>query len=396
MSIKPTINYPVSLDTATTYNGTDKVAVVEHAEMHTGLEQAVVALETKVGVDSSAVTTTHDFKLSGIPAADKSASLTGTETLTGKTLTTPIISSIKPSGGNTQTVPDATSTLSDISSAQTMTNKTLTSPVLDGSLSGTAFKDEDNMVSNSATSVASQQSIKAYVDNAVSSGVPDTFGGIVVNSSSVSYTDEFFRVNTQSGTTFRIASPTTEGFMNNIDTDSTTWTDADVVGSSIILGGNMYTFLEDTNTAPDTYRIYRYDLTDITAAGTLMTFSGVTVLDQTDDTMRMTSDGTNFYIDFEAGNSANSYEIAKYTLSGTVLTYDSTITLSDAIAFNQGFVVDISGNIYTMTSGTLKKYNSSGTLQYTSTATAFDGLLNFSNSIYGIESGTNMYMKAFL
>ena len=44
--------------------------------------------------------------------------------------------------------------------SQTLTNKTLTSPVLNGSLSGTAFLDEDNFSSNSATAVASQQSIK--------------------------------------------------------------------------------------------------------------------------------------------------------------------------------------------------------------------------------------------
>ena len=54
----------------------------------------------------------------------------------------------------------------------TMTNKaltspTLTSPVLNGTLSGTAFKDEDDMASDSATAVASQQSIKAYVDSQV-------------------------------------------------------------------------------------------------------------------------------------------------------------------------------------------------------------------------------------
>ena len=46
----------------------------------------------------------------------------------------------------------------------TMASKTLTSPVLNGTLSGTAFLDEDNMASNSAIAAASQQSIKAYVD----------------------------------------------------------------------------------------------------------------------------------------------------------------------------------------------------------------------------------------
>ena len=50
------------------------------------------------------------------------------------------------------------------SATQTMSNKTLTSPVLNGTISGTGFKDEDGMDSNSATALASQQSIKAYVD----------------------------------------------------------------------------------------------------------------------------------------------------------------------------------------------------------------------------------------
>ena len=51
----------------------------------------------------------------------------------------------------------------------TLTNKTLTtpqltSPVLNTGVSGSAVADEDNMSSNSATKLATQQSIKAYVD----------------------------------------------------------------------------------------------------------------------------------------------------------------------------------------------------------------------------------------
>ena len=45
----------------------------------------------------------------------------------------------------------------------TFTNKTHTNPVLNGTLSGSGFLDEDNFASNSATAVASQQSIAAYV-----------------------------------------------------------------------------------------------------------------------------------------------------------------------------------------------------------------------------------------
>ena len=49
-------------------------------------------------------------------------------------------------------------------STKTLTNKTLTSAVLNGTISGTSIKDEDNMASDSATHIATQQSIKAYVD----------------------------------------------------------------------------------------------------------------------------------------------------------------------------------------------------------------------------------------
>jgi hypothetical protein len=58
-------------------------------------------------------------------------------------------------------------TVATLTGSQTLTNKTLTSPVLNTAISGTAFLDEDNMASNSDTKVASQQSIKAYVDSQV-------------------------------------------------------------------------------------------------------------------------------------------------------------------------------------------------------------------------------------
>ena len=53
---------------------------------------------------------------------------------------------------------------------KTLTNKTLTSPVLNGSVSGSAILDEDDFASNSATKLATQQSIKAYIDGEIVSG----------------------------------------------------------------------------------------------------------------------------------------------------------------------------------------------------------------------------------
>jgi len=63
-----------------------------------------------------------------------------------------------------------TSVTVDKTTAQTLSSKTLTSPVLNGTLSGTAFLDEDTFSSDSAIAVASQQSIKAYIATQVSEG----------------------------------------------------------------------------------------------------------------------------------------------------------------------------------------------------------------------------------
>ena len=57
-----------------------------------------------------------------------------------------------------------TSAIALLTASQTLTNKTLTSPVLNTAISGSAFLDEDDMSSDSATKVASQQSIKAFVE----------------------------------------------------------------------------------------------------------------------------------------------------------------------------------------------------------------------------------------
>jgi len=48
---------------------------------------------------------------------------------------------------------------------QTLDNKTLNTPIIDGTISGTAIKDEDDMISDSAAHLATQQSIKKYVDD---------------------------------------------------------------------------------------------------------------------------------------------------------------------------------------------------------------------------------------
>ena len=74
-----------------------------------------------------------------------------------------------PTADRTITLPNLTGTVSLLDATETLTNKTLTAPtltsaVLNTAVSGSAILDEDNMASDSATQLATQQSIKAFVE----------------------------------------------------------------------------------------------------------------------------------------------------------------------------------------------------------------------------------------
>ena len=68
------------------------------------------------------------------------------------------------SGNITLTLPATTDTLVGRTTTDTLTNKTLTNAILNTGVSGTAILDEDDLSSDSNTQLATQQSIKAYVD----------------------------------------------------------------------------------------------------------------------------------------------------------------------------------------------------------------------------------------
>jgi len=78
--------FPTSKQTFTNPTGTDNLDSPDHAVLHSNKNDTIEALEDKVGIDGSAVTTSHDYKLSGVAGSDKSASLIGSEALTNKTI----------------------------------------------------------------------------------------------------------------------------------------------------------------------------------------------------------------------------------------------------------------------------------------------------------------------
>ena len=120
------------------------------------------------------------------PTADRVITIpNATDTLIGKATTDTLSTKSIDLETNTLTgsIAEFNSTLqsysfTSLTGSETLTNKTLTSatltsPVLNTAISGSAFLDEDNLASNSATKLASQQSIKAYIDSQVTASELD-------------------------------------------------------------------------------------------------------------------------------------------------------------------------------------------------------------------------------
>ena len=213
------ITDPTADRTITFFNATDTL-----------VGRATTDTLTNKGIDLGTNTLTGSLaEWNGALQSESFVSLTGSETLTNKILTSP----------------------------------TLTSPVLNTSISGSAIKDEDAMGSDSASHLATQQSIKAYVDATV--------------------TGEDLDITTDSGT---IA----------IDLDSETLTLAGGSGISSSGSSNTVTFAVDTGvtvtlTASQTLTnktltsptINTPTITTVTATALALTDSSIVFEGATDD-----------------------------------------------------------------------------------------------------------------
>jgi len=140
-------SFPTSLDSFTDPTATSKTNSPSHSVQHINSNDAIEKLEAKVGANSSAVTTSHDYKLSNVAGSDKVMSLTGTETGTNKTFTTPVVASFYQDAGKTKlmTTPNtASDTLAAVAATQTFTNKRITKRVGASASSATHTIDSDS------------------------------------------------------------------------------------------------------------------------------------------------------------------------------------------------------------------------------------------------------------
>ena len=245
-----------------------------------------------------------------------------------------------PTADRTITFPDASGTIVTTTATQTLTNKTLTSPtltspVLNTALSGTAFLDEDTMSSDSATKLASQQSIKAYVTSSIASQTGSTLTNPVL-AGSISGNAFLDEDNMDSNSATKAASQQSikayvdaqitaqdldfsadSGGALSIDLNSESMTFTGGTGIDTSGSGNVVTFAIDSTVATltGTQTLTNKTLTSPTLNSPTITSATATTLSLSDSS-----------IVFE-GATADDHET---TLTVTDPTADRTLTLPDS------------------------------------------------------------------
>lgn len=250
----------------------------------------------------------------------------------------------------------------------------------------TELANDTNFVNELTTNTTFQSAVNNFVTvvggggSGASSGKPISFSSTWTGSGhQQGYVDQEAILYSNNGSQISFQSP-----INGIQYRNTTsdWASSAGVQGYVLMGDYLYLLLAKGG-SPLEQRLYRYDASDLSLGGTLMTISGQAF--GIAGSFQMTSDGVYFYFSSDAGTTANDYEIAKYSLSGTTLTYVSTTTCGSTPIQFASFAVDSSGQYIGYDTQVLYVFDNTGTLTDTIPLTggsASTSFLNWTNTIY--------------
>jgi hypothetical protein len=284
---------------------------------------AIEALEAKVGINSSAVTTSHDYKLGEVTGTDKAVGKTATQTLTNKTLTSPIINlSSNATGDIYYRASDGTLARLPIGSTGNILDVSAGGlPEWTANPSGTDASASTKGITKLSVAPTSATNPIAVGDNDPRLSTVSQILGIKTDSTGT--TDGFCFVSNNAGTVFFMAQKDS-GLSTNWNiyrlvkdtttnvlyiTHSTTLSTSNTQIGMAVAGNYLYFsgWINPNNV------LRRYDVADL-ANVTSMTFSGTSAVGP------MMSDGTYLYIQ------STTTDYYKYSISGTTATNSATIT----------------------------------------------------------------------
>lgn len=170
-------------DGSTVEAATELDDAIQRADCYLTFTSAGLPTATASALASTATTTTYTETLlddaneaafwttlgfsAGVQSVLDDATLTAMKTTLGIAAITVLDEDDMGAGSGSAVSPPSQDSVYEflVTTAATMASKTLTSPVFNTGVSGTAVLDENNMASDSDTQIATQQSIKKYVDD---------------------------------------------------------------------------------------------------------------------------------------------------------------------------------------------------------------------------------------